>query len=459
MALSQLLEQLQLGSFQGELHMRGHDPLVRSPHRLGEATATALLAEAAAAAVVWQGRGGTPVEVEVDVVDALHALHSTHYVSQSGFPISVGAEFIPTNGIFACQDGNFLMIESGPPYLKLERGYLNFFDCGNNRESLARHIAQRNSLELEEELSALGLPACLARTREQWLAHPQGQILSATPVIEIEKLADGPPMPLPPGRPYPLSDVKVLDFTHVLAGPHSTRNLAEYGAQVLHISSPYHRDTLAQNVLVNVGKRSAFLLLTQPQGRQTLQDLLRECDVFAYSYRPEVARRFELEPQQLVRDHPGMVVLSINAYGHSGPWKDRPGFDQNGQVATGFAWAEANQGVPRFSPVFYLNDLLTAHLASAGMMSALARRAREGGSYHVRVSLARSAMWVQELGLLPPEAYSQSPEKDEYPARLRTFSSVYGPITELEPSIRSPQLPCTGTQLLSPFGADPALWL
>ena len=86
MALSQLLEQLQLGSFQGELHMRGHDPLVRSPHRLGEATATALLAEAAAAAVVWQGRGGTPVEVEVDVVDALHALHSTHYVSQSGFP-------------------------------------------------------------------------------------------------------------------------------------------------------------------------------------------------------------------------------------------------------------------------------------------------------------------------------------------------------------------------------------
>lgn len=111
--------------------------------------------------------------------------------------------------------------------------------------------------------------------------------------------------------------------------------------------------------------------------------------------------RFGLLPEQLAAaSERGIVYMSANAYGHSGPWKNRPGFDQNGQVASGFAMAEGQGGPPKFSPVFYLADLITGYFAAAGMMAALHRRAIEGGSYQVKLSLARSAMWVQELGLL-----------------------------------------------------------
>src|SRR5262249_124391 len=153
------------GRWSGDAVLHGADPLVRSPHHLGEATAFALLLEGIAASCVWRHRGGGDVSLALDIVDALHALHSTHFLKQRGYSISGGGEFVPTNGIFACRDGRSIMIEAGPPYAKLERGYLNFFDCGNNREAIARKIAAFDAEDLQEKLSALGLPACIARTR------------------------------------------------------------------------------------------------------------------------------------------------------------------------------------------------------------------------------------------------------------------------------------------------------
>jgi hypothetical protein len=129
----------------------------------------------------------------VSLVDALHAIHSTHYLRQSGYNLSVGAEFVPTNGLYRCKDGRYIMIEAGPPYPKLERGYLDFFDCGNNRPALAREVAKYDSEDLQEKLSALGLPACVARTRQEWLDHLQGAALAKIPPIEIEKIAEGTP--------------------------------------------------------------------------------------------------------------------------------------------------------------------------------------------------------------------------------------------------------------------------
>jgi crotonobetainyl-CoA:carnitine CoA-transferase CaiB-like acyl-CoA transferase len=161
-----------------------------------------------------------------------------------------------------------------------------------------------------------------------------------------------------------------------------------------------------------------------------------------------------------------LIYLSINAYGHSGPWAERPGFDQNGQVATGFARCEGEarpaadgSALPTFSPVFYLNDFLTGYLAAAGMMTALLRRATEGGAYHVKLSLSRTAMWVQDLGYVPRSEYEKCPEQDKYAAELETFGTTYGDITELAPAVtfggENIRVPLTR---LVPFGADRASW-
>lgn len=460
------LEQLQslLGlkeNFDGEATLLGADPILRSPHRLSEATSYALLAEAMAAASIWKFRAKKAVasSIELSVYDAIHALHSTHFLWHSGYSLSVGAEFIPTNGLFRCRDGQYIMTESGPPYVKLERGYLNFFDCGNNKQSLAREIAKFDAFELQEKLNALGLPASVAFTPDEWRSLEHGTALLQTPVIEIEKIADGPPIPFSNSASYPLDGIRVLDFTHVLAGPRSMRSLAQYGAEVLHISSPYNRDTVSQNLLVNIGKRSAYLLLTEEKDRRQMTELLKEADVFSFSYRPGVAERFGLQPDELARGHKGIVCLSVNAYGHVGPWKDRPGFDHNIQVATGVARTEGGADAPRLSPVFYLNDFLTGYLAAAGVMAALLRRAVEGGSYNVKVSLARSAMWVQDLGLISEQDYGTAPEKDEYPSKLHTIQTSCGAVTELEPAASFSDLPRKNLDSLRPFGADPPTWI
>lgn len=459
-ALDGLLKLLGLCEyFDGDMQVIGNDPLLQSPHRLAEATAFALLTEAASACAIqrFNQQDKAANNLSINLQDAIHFLHSSHFLWQSGYPMSVGAEYIPTNGIFECRDKKYIMIESGPPYIKLERGYLNFFDCGNNRDSLARAISKFDGEDLQEQLSQIGLPACLAYSREEWLSHAQGAHLAEKPVIEIEKIGEGRPISITSSGKAALEDVKVLDFTHVLAGPRSMRTLANYGAQVLHISSPYHQDTLPQNLLVNQGKHSAYLDLNNEAEKAQMLKLAGEADVFATSYRPTVNSKFNLTPELLAKDHRGIICLSINAYGHSGPWQNRPGFDQNAQVASGFAVKEGErQGKPKFSPVFYLNDFLTAYLASSGVMSALLQRASQGGSYHVKVSLARSAMWVQDLGCFAEQEYIDKPEKDIYPCLLQENPSPFGTIKELACAVAFERSPLTEIIPVRPFGADPA---
>ena len=459
--LSGLIEQLGLvEKFSGNAKMVGADPVIRSPHRLGEASATAQLAIGVAAAAISESRGWSATDVEIDIIDALHYLHPTHFVRQQGREINVGAEFVDVNGTFQCADGRYVMLEAGPPYPKLLKGYLNFFDCGDNKESIAREVAKWNSEELETALNDAGLPCCRAFTRDEWLAQPQGAILADTPVVEIEKIGDGPAMGFAPGllEEGPLAGVRVLDFTHVLAGPRSARTLAEYGAEVLHVSAPSFPDTFAQHLGVDVAKRCTYLDLRRSEDRVRMQDLARDADVFVTSYRDSVNKRFGLLPADLAKaSDNGIVCLSVSAYGHSGPWMGRPGFDQNGQVCSGFAMTEGGV-TPKFSPVFYLADLITGYLAAAGMMAALLRRATEGGSYHVKVSLARSAMWVQDFGYLEAEQIAGQPEKDIHPVKRKQMDSVYGVLDFLAPPLRFTTMPLPITDYIEPYGASDPSW-
>ncbi|QCT19537.1 hypothetical protein FEM41_07660 [Jejubacter calystegiae] len=460
--LSCLLETLHLGSdIWGSVTLEGEDPVIQSPHYLGEASASAHLSIGVAGAAIWKERTGKTTDITINILDALNHLHPTHFVQQQGKMINVGAEFVPVNGLFRCRDERHIMLEAGPPYTKLQKGYQNFFDCGDNKVSYTREVAQWESFALEEALSCAGLPACRTFTPEEWRSHPQGKLLAETPVVEIVKISDGDPVPfMHTGElTAPLAGVKVLDFTHVLAGPRSARTLAEYGADVLHISTHQHPDTFSQHLGVDVGKRCAYLDMNSPVDREKMGWLLEDADVFTTTYRTSVNDRFGLTPEQAAnKSRRGIIYMSANAYGHRGPWAFRPGFDQNAQVASGFAYTEGGGNNPCFSPVFYLADLITGYLAAAGMMAALLRRAREGGSYHVRLSLARSVMWVQELGLLDTCMQSHLPAKDTYRPRLVSYDSVYGTITNLAPPLTFSTLKLPQTTWIEPYGASEASW-
>lgn len=313
--LRELVSLLKLSDFfNGDAVLNGADPVICSPHHLGEAAATAQLLIGIAAAAIWKERTGQDTDVSIDIIDALHYLHPTHYVWQSGYPINVGAEYVEVNDLFRCCDGRYVMLEAGPPYQKFLKGYLDFFDCGNNKQSIAREVAKYNSYELEEALAKIGLPCCRAFSRDEWLAHPQGKILNQLPVIEIEKISSGPPVPFDVNANLKslLEMVRVLDFTHVLAGPRSVRTLAEFGANVLHISTPAFSDTLAQHLGVNIAKRYAYLDLRDEENLENMYKLASDADVFTTSYRHSVNEKFGLLPEQLVaRSERGIVCMTV----------------------------------------------------------------------------------------------------------------------------------------------------
>ncbi|NER94042.1 MAG: hypothetical protein F6J86_09415 [Symploca sp. SIO1B1] len=457
---------------QGEVTRLGCDPVLASPHRLGESVSTALLLGAVAASAIWKHRTGRDNNLEIDIHDAIHYLHPVHFIWQQGYNMDLGANLVEINYCYQCKDGRHVWIQAGPPYPKLQNRYLNFFDCGNNRKAIQKVIGQWNALELEEKLAELGLPCCMVRDKGEWREHPQGRQLLQTPVIDIEKVADGEPRGLEPGASAPLAGIDVLDLTHVLAGPRSTMSLAEFGANVLHIAPPHHLDPKTINLGVNRGKKSAFLNLGDPNDEQKMRSLLAQADVFTFSYRPKVADRFGLTVEDILAlNKKGIVCLSINAFGHDGVWKNRPGFDQNAQMVSGFSVTEGSREQPATSPVYYLNDLLTAYFAAAGMMVALLRRATEGGSYHVKVSLVRSCMWAQDLGLVSAEQYSCCPAADIFPRRLTddpsafTFppklvneASPFGTITRLAPAIRYSYLPTIDLLPVVPYGSYPPVF-
>lgn len=463
--LDKLVKLLELDKyFAGEVELIGCDPIVKSPHLLGEAISYALLVQSMAASALWHERTGNISNVSTNITDAVHCLHAAHYVKQQGYDMSIHkgkAPQVATFGNYKCKDGTYLLIASGPPYAKLENGYLNFFNCGNTREAIGAKIAEWDSYQLQEALNNIGLPATIAMTRDEWSnKHPQGQAISKTPVIEIIKIAEGEPCAFSADNISPLCNINMLDFTHVLAGPRCGMAFAELGANVLRIDPPFMLDPLAMHLGLDIGKKCAFLDLNQSSDLKQMHKLMATADVINTSYRPSVLEKFEITPQKFVTlNQKGGVFISINAYGHTGPWKDRAGFDHNAQIATGFSMMEGGNKEPKFSPVSYLNDYLTGYFATTGAIMALIYRAKFGGSYHVKVSLAKSAMWVQELGYINPQEYGNCPDDDGvYPVKYIHFQEIYGTITHVANAVTLSNWPKVRLHRLEPFGASPAKW-
>ena len=206
------------------------------------------------------------------------------------------------------------------------------------------------------------------------------------------KLGDTDPEPFASGN-RPLSGVRALDLTHVIAGPLCGRTLAEHGARVMRLSAPhrYHNESFV--IDTGHGKLSTWLDLRDAPARQQLLTLTSDADVFIQGFRPDALAKFGLTPEELIAERPGLVYVTLSAFGHVGPWSKRRGFDSLLQSTSGIAHEGGDGSAPKHLPAQAL-DYVTGYLAAFGAMAALSRRAREGGSYLVRVSLAQTGRWI-----------------------------------------------------------------
>jgi len=443
----------------GSITINGADPIVASPHRLGAASAAALAAQGAAIAAIWRMRQGRGQDVTVDLRRAVvPGLRTVFHVAQGGKSLRArdaygGAHF------FRTADNRQIYLLRASIYVKMLVGLLDLLKSRSDDASIAQAVAQWQSGELEDAIAERRLVGVVARRSQEWLEHPQGRWLAARPAIALEQIGVSAPERLGPA-PRPLSGVRVLDMTHVLAGPASARVLAEQGADVLHIISPKYTDTADKMVDTSFGKRSAYLDLDEAADHARLEELIRGCDVFVQSWRQGALARRGFGPHDLARMRPGIVIVSVSAYGGGGPWATRAGYDPVGCVASGLAVAEGSWDAPALPPTGTLNDYLTAYLAAAGALGGLLRRAREGGSFAVDVSLTRSSMLVLELGTLDTrpkreQVFGLEPlASDLHVSRTPLGTVTYpAPITDYSETKPYWERPC------GYVGADEPLWL
>jgi crotonobetainyl-CoA:carnitine CoA-transferase CaiB-like acyl-CoA transferase len=249
--------------------------------------------------------------------------------------------------------------------------------------------------------------------------------------------------------------VRVLDLTRILAGPTHARTLAQYGADVLHITSPNLPTSQVWVMDTNQGKLSAYLDLDTPAELDRLRQLATEADVFAQGFRAGALERRGLGPQQLAALRPGIIYVSINCYGHVGPWVERPGWEQLAQTVTGLAAAQGTPDRPQRMPAAAC-DYTTGYLAALGTLVALRRRAREGGSYHIRASLCQTGMWFQRLGATCDPAQASGPgDPNEITIEADT---AWGRLRYMAPCVELSETSVAWTRQPVPLGTHPAAW-
>ncbi|MFI5836591.1 CoA transferase [Micromonospora sp. NPDC051300] len=322
------------------------------------------------------------------------------------------------------------------------------------RARVADVVADRPAREVERAAYAAGGLAVAARTRAQWLADGEEDPAGTAPLVTMTPLgrATGP---LPgPGR-LPASGVRVLDLTRVIAGPVGTRMLGALGADVLRVDDPRRPELALHAVDGVIGKASATLDVGTEAGRRTLHRLLDRADVLVTGYRPGALRRLGLDPDQVADRHPGTSVVTLSAWGTTGTWGARHGFDSLVQVATGIGWATSPDGDRPGALPCQLLDHATGYLVAAGALAALGRRARTGDATHVSVSLTRTARWLLDQGSDPdgPSA-GDDPERraDAYRIPLGDGWSGISPPGRLDGrSLSWPHLPPA-------YGQAPARW-
>jgi crotonobetainyl-CoA:carnitine CoA-transferase CaiB-like acyl-CoA transferase len=440
---------------------RNADPVLRTRYRVGAAAAASLAAGAIAADRLRAARmDDERQEVEVDLRHAAASLRSSLYLTLDG-PKPPAARDTLT-GFYPVRDGRWVYLHCN--FANHRDGIARLLGTPPEREAMAAATAGWDGAALESALAEAGMPGGLARDAESWQREPQAHALAALPVLEILRIGDAPPERLPAGQ-RPLAGIRVLDLTRVIAGPVGARTLAAHGAKVLKINAADLPSSGFLEFDTGIGKRSAFLDLRRVPDQSALRRLVAQADVFVQSYRPGALAAKELGPAELAELRPGIVYVTLSAFGHAGPWRDRRGFDSIVQTVSGMALAQARDTRPDSAEPALLPcsaiDYVSGYLMAFGAMVALARRAEEGGSWLVRTSLAQVGRWIGAQGRAPEEALAGVPAEfaaEELGAWLARAETPLGPLAYLAPAVRMSATPARWDLPPVPLGTHKPEW-
>lgn len=464
-ALAGLLERLALpgSDWLSRIAISGQDPVVPSRYRPGLASSVALAGYAAGIGEIWRLRGNAPQSISIDLAKAaVPGLRTLAYVRRGRHALQLQRPASERQVFFETRDGRQVYLLRHAFYHEHFTRLLSRLDCSPDTQSIARAVKRYDAVDLEDALAEVKAMGALARTREEWLAHPQGRNLTGRVPVEVKRMSDSEPEPLSPAA-RPLAGIRVVDMGHVLAGPVVSRTLAEQGAEIIHVSPPHMPDPNHVIVDTSLGKRTAFADLRSSVDRDELIELIAGADVFVHSWRPGSLEAHGLSFEHLTQRRPGLIYATVSCYGSDGPWANRAGYDPFGQVATGLAVGEGSIDKPVLASTFTLNDYLAGYSAAAGVVSALVQRARTGGSYRVNVSLAGTSMWLQDLGQLPRNQWPDGPDgvttlPPVAPEDLQVTPSPYGDVEHPRPLVAFSDTPSFWAAPPRPAGSGRLAW-
>ena len=437
----------------------GTEPVLPSTFRVGEAAQASIAASALAAAEVRHLRGQRRQKVAVDMRHAAAEFRSERYFRVDGK--APGEMWDPIARTYPCGDGRWVRLHTNFDHHR-DR-VLQTLGCANDRESVTAALGKWKAGDFEDAIAAAGGCVTMMRSIAEWDAHPQGQAVARLPVVEITRLADGPPQPLPPlakAADRPLTGIRVLDLTRIVAGPVCGRTLAAYGADVMLVSGPHLPFVRPLVVDTGRGKRATFIDLREASGQQTLRRLLAEADVLVQGYRPGAIAGHGFDPQEAAKVRPGLVYVSLSAYGREGAWTARRGFDSLVQTVSGMNHAEgeaAGSDAPRPLPCQAL-DHASGYLLAFGALVGLMRRATQGGSWHVQVSLARTGRWIRDLGRVDGGLGTPDTDFDQVQDLLETSDSGFGKLVAMRHAAQLADTPAGWTRPSVPLGTHPPQW-
>ena len=435
--------------------LTGTEPVLPSTFAVGTSAQASIAAAALAAAEIWRLRGGRRQQVAVDMRDAAIEFRSERYIRVDGAPPKELWDKIA--GLYRTGDGRFVRLHTNFPHHR--DGVLKLLDCDYSREAVQRALDGWDGEKFETAAAEAGLVVTMTRSFAEWDAGGQGRALAALPPFTIEKIGEAPPQPLRDGA-RPLEGVRVLDLTRVIAGPVCGRTLAAHGADVLLVTAPHLPQMMPLVIDSGRGKLSTAIDLRTPGGRATLAALTREADIFVQGYRPGAIAHNGFGPEQAAALRPGIVYVSLCAYGHEGPWAQRRGFDSLVQNANGINDAEAQaagSAQPKPLPCQAL-DHGAGYLMAFGAMTALKRRMTEGGSWHVRVSLAQAGHWIRGLGRVADGLACPDPDFAAVGDRLEDSDSGFGRLTTVRHAAKLSETPARWARPSVPLGTHPAAW-
>ncbi len=435
----------------------GDGPGLPSAFKVGLCAQVTEGAAGLAAAEIWRDRTGRAQTVSVNREAAAIGFNSERHVHVVG----VEPEYIwdDISGHYQCGDGRWVQLHCN--YTHHMAATTAAFHAPVSRAGMQAVLNRMTGLQVEQVMIDHGLPGGMMRTQAEWRATPQGQALDGSSLTEIVQFgeAEAKSWSVSPARP--LSGIRVLDMTRVIAGPVCGRTLAAFGADVLRITPPRYPDRGPLVLDGGAGKRNAMLDIKSAEGRKIFEDLVRGADIIVQGYRPGALDSAGVGPDALREINPSIVSVTLCAFGYTGPWALRRGFDSIVQTVSGIADAGGRaaglaQGAPKSLPAQAL-DHGCGYLMAAAAMSALLRQRREGGAWRVRAALAWTGRWLEDLGTIDA-IHAEAPSEATIQAHLVEEEGPFGRVRRIPMATELSDTPPIWDLPAAPLDAHTATW-